>query len=134
MRYRQTTEGTRKRVAKHRAKAAGLFESNTDVTVPSSSSSPSPGTKVPYSVAFEEFWKAYPRKIKKAKAWDSWRKQKLDPRLEEILEGLRRWSRSKQWTKDRGEFIPHPATWLNAHQWEDEVDGQGGENPYAQFD
>ena len=25
-----------------------------------------------------------------------------------------------QWTRDGGKFIPHPATWLHQHRWEDE--------------
>jgi hypothetical protein len=27
---------------------------------------------------------------------------------------------SAEWTKDGGQFIPHPATWLNQKRWEDE--------------
>lgn len=32
---------------------------------------------------------------------------------------------SKQWTKDNGQFIPHPSTWLNQSRWEDEPDNAG---------
>ena len=28
---------------------------------------------------------------------------------------------SAQWQENGGQFIPHPATWLNGHRWEDEV-------------
>ena len=28
---------------------------------------------------------------------------------------------SDQWTKEGGQFIPHPATWLNGKRWEDEL-------------
>ena len=28
---------------------------------------------------------------------------------------------SAQWSKDNGQFIPHPTTWLNGKRWEDEV-------------
>uniref|UniRef100_A0A2G7T8I6 Uncharacterized protein n=1 Tax=Chryseobacterium sp. B5 TaxID=2050562 RepID=A0A2G7T8I6_9FLAO len=27
---------------------------------------------------------------------------------------------STQWLRDDGQFIPHPATWLNAGRWDDE--------------
>ena len=29
---------------------------------------------------------------------------------------------TSQWMNDRGKFIPHPATWLNAKGWEDEYE------------
>ena len=28
---------------------------------------------------------------------------------------------TKQWKSDNGQYIPYPATWLNARGWEDEV-------------
>jgi hypothetical protein len=31
------------------------------------------------------------------------------------------WKNSQQWTKDGGQFIPMPATWLNGRRWEDET-------------
>jgi len=37
---------------------------------------------------------------------------------------LSRWSKSEQWTKDNGQYIPHAATWLNGRRWEDELKGQ----------
>lgn len=35
------------------------------------------------------------------------------------LEGLERWKGSRDWLKDGGQFIPHPATFLNQRRWED---------------
>ena len=29
---------------------------------------------------------------------------------------------SAQWTKDNGQYIPNPATWLNQGRWEDVLD------------
>jgi hypothetical protein len=29
-------------------------------------------------------------------------------------------TRSEDWTKEGGQYIPYPATWLNAKGWEDE--------------
>ena len=37
-----------------------------------------------------------------------------------IMAGLERAKISVEWTKGGGEFIPHPATWLNAGGWENE--------------
>lgn len=28
---------------------------------------------------------------------------------------------SDQWTQNNGQFIPHPATWLNQGRWDDEL-------------
>ena len=70
---------------------------------------------------FEEFWEAYPRKTGKGEARKVW--QKLNPNaelLQQILEAIKWQSISDQWTKDKGQFIPYPATWLNQQRWEDE--------------
>lgn len=73
---------------------------------------------------FLKFWEAWPKKIAKPPAARAFQKLDADEALLDlILAGVARWSKSPQWTKDRGEFIPYPATWLNARQWEDEVGG-----------
>lgn len=71
---------------------------------------------------FESFWKAYPRHVAKANALKAWAKLKVDDALlGKILAAIEAQKQSQQWQKDGGAFIPHPATWLNAHRWEDEV-------------
>ena len=70
---------------------------------------------------FEEFWDAYPRKTGKGEARKIW--QKLRPNselLQQILNAIKQQSTSDQWTKDNGQFIPYPSTWLNQQRWEDE--------------
>ena len=69
------------------------------------------------SEAFQGFWAAYPRKVGKIKAWKAWPGDSLLPK---ILEALAWQTKSVDWTKDRGTFIPHPATYLNQGRWEDE--------------
>lgn len=77
---------------------------------------------------FEHFWRAYPRKVAKASARKAWFKLKPSPELQAvILDAVARHSRQDQWTKDKGKFIPHPATWLNGERWEDETDD--GDSP-----
>ena len=67
---------------------------------------------------FTSFWSAYPRRIGKGNAEKAW--TKLNPPLAEVLAALE-WQRlSKDWLKDGGQFIPHPATWLNRKGWQDE--------------
>ena len=51
---------------------------------------------------------------------------KLNPDValvEDMLRALDWQKRLPEWTKDGGQFIPYPATWLNARRWEDEPDG-----------
>ena len=70
---------------------------------------------------FNRFWKAYPYKKSKGQAEKAFEKIKPDAELfDEIIKGLDRAKKSQKWAKDNGEFIPYPATWLNARGWEDE--------------
>jgi hypothetical protein len=70
------------------------------------------------SSGFATFWTAYPRKTGKAVALKAW--QKLRPPIDRVLAALE-WQRaSPDWLKDGGQFIPHPATWLNGGRWDDE--------------
>lgn len=76
-------------------------------------------TLLTVNLDFEQFWKAYPNKVGKAKALDAWRK--YNPPLEAVLKTLAVFVTTPQWTKDNGEYIPHPTTWLNRQGWTDEV-------------
>ncbi len=71
--------------------------------------------------AFATFWTAYPRKVNKPGALKAWQNKKLNDSIDIILAGLERWKGSRQWLKDNGQYIPHPATWLNQERWNDEV-------------
>jgi hypothetical protein len=73
-----------------------------------------------YSDAFEQFWKAYPQNRREAKkaAHKSWTTQK--PVLSEVLAALEWQRKSEKWTKDGGQYIPMPATYINQRRWEDE--------------
>ena len=70
---------------------------------------------------FDLFWTAYPNKKAKIQARKAF--EGLSPSedlLGRILSAISEQARSDQWTKDRGAFIPYPASWLNAKRWEDE--------------
>ena len=75
-------------------------------------------------VDFEYFYQAYPKKQKKEKAWESWQKIMGNGAvpLHQILGAVERWKQVPQWTKEKGQFIPMPATWLNNRGWEDEIE------------
>ncbi len=70
---------------------------------------------------FDDFWKKYPNKVAKKKAYQSWLRISPDEKLSKlIMQGLEKAKKSAQWTKDGGTFIPHPTTWLNQERWNDE--------------
>lgn len=80
----------------------------------------------------ERFWPAYPRKVAKPKALRAWEKLQPDDALvEEMLVALEQQKHSTQWTKDGGEFIPHPSTWLNQRRWEDQLEPEVKANEHA---
>ena len=71
---------------------------------------------------FAEFWGAYPRHSGKANAEKAWVKLKPTEELQaQILASIAMQAKSRDWMKDGGQFIPHPATWLNGRRWEDET-------------
>lgn len=70
---------------------------------------------------FETFWQAYPKKKSKGYAEKVFAKIKPDEQLlATMLAKIEQAKKSVEWCKDKGQFIPHPATWLNAKGWEDE--------------
>jgi DNA-binding transcriptional MocR family regulator len=73
------------------------------------------------SPAIDEFWALYPKRVKKLDTERIWRRQRFDrATFERIATHLARMRRSEQWTKNHGQFIPDPPTYLNQRRWEDE--------------
>ncbi len=84
---------------------------------------------ISYSDDFLSFWGEYPRKVGKSKAWAAWKKIKAPAStLKLILKALEWQSKSEQWTKDNGQYIPHPTTYLNQGRWMDEPANGGVDN------
>lgn len=75
---------------------------------------------------FESFWKTYPKKVGKKAARKAWDKATDRPDLADILTALDKQKQTPDWSKDNGQFIPHPTTWLNQGRWADEVPDPGG--------
>ena len=93
---------------------------NTPYSPPKGDVSKSSGQGVDWDL-FERFWTAYPRKQNKERARRAWKKLHPDLELCRIMSAaLERDKRSEQWRRDNGDFIPHPASWLNGRRWEDE--------------
>lgn len=74
----------------------------------------------PPSGAFERFWSAYPKKVGKQAALSAYKKVKVP--VETLISAVEAQKTSAQWTKDNGQYIPNPATWLNQGRWEDVLD------------
>jgi len=70
---------------------------------------------------FDEFWAEYPRKESKGAAERAWMKGNCARLLDEILDGVEFARHSPRWCKNGGQYIPHPAKWLNDRGWEDEI-------------
>ena len=85
--------------------------------------SPHRGRVHEFPPGFEAFWQAYPRKTAKPAAAKAFARLKPDERLlQAMLAAVREQTASEQWAKDGGQFIPHPATWLNGRRWEDRIE------------
>ena len=80
---------------------------------------PNPNKKQTTAIpnGFAEFWIAYPKKVGKGAAEAAWKKHR--PSLQICLNAVAIASRSADWTKDGGQYIPNPATWINQRRWED---------------
>ena len=108
---------------------------------PNKNPNPNPETnaRARADVAFERFWEAYPKKVGKVAARKAWEKiyggpmRSSAPAVDAVVEALERQTRSEQWTKEGGRYIPNPATWLNQGRWEDELEPARG-NGYQTHD
>lgn len=72
---------------------------------------------------FDQFWRVYPRKVKRQDAIKAWNQTKdKRPSLAEVISAVERAKQSDQWHKDSGQFIPYPASWLRGGCWDDEIE------------
>ncbi len=78
--------------------------------------------------SFDIFWPVYPRKVAKKRALKAWLKIKPDEELvKKIVDAVKAQAKTDQWTRDDGQYVPHPATWLNGEQWNDAIEGKQSE-------
>lgn len=72
--------------------------------------------------SFAVFYKKYPRHIARQDAEKAYSKIKMTAALfVTIMTKLDCWIKSEEWTREKGRFIPYPATWINGKRWEDEL-------------
>lgn len=80
--------------------------------------------------AFDVFWAAYPKKVGKGAAEKAF--SKLSPSLlPQMLSAIEAQKKSDQWTRNNGQFIPNPTTWLNQRRWEDELPAKNGNSGFT---
>lgn len=69
---------------------------------------------------FADFWSAYPKRKNKGDAEKAWKKIRPSIELQQrILAAIVVAKRQPDWIKEDGQYIPYPASWLNAKGWED---------------
>jgi hypothetical protein len=81
-----------------------------------------------YTAEFLEFYTAYPsvRRQKKQVCWKIWNRE-IEKHKERaraiaiVMEGLRRWCKSYQWTKDGGKYVCGSEVFLRQRRYLDEV-------------
>ena len=68
---------------------------------------------------FEQFWSICPRRTAKGNARKAWSKAIKTASPEQIIEGMKVYATATVGTETQ--YIAHPATWLNAERWLDDV-------------
>ena len=69
---------------------------------------------------FKLFYDTYPKKVGREKAFKTFKSARKKTPFDEIIGGLKNQIQNNHFPKDK-KYIPHPSTWLNGSQWEDEI-------------
>lgn len=69
---------------------------------------------------FDDFWKEYPRRVKRKKTKIIWDQKKLYLIFDQIISNIRQ-RNATEWKGKEKQYIPHPTTYLNNEQWNDEI-------------
>jgi len=72
---------------------------------------------------FDAFYAAYPRKVGRGAAAKAWAKLAPNEALQTTILGALAAQKPHLDRRENGRYIPHPATWLNAGHWDDEIPG-----------
>lgn len=82
---------------------------------------PQNSSVIVYSETFEQFWNEYPKCKRKGARADAFKTfKKFEKNGDLIVKLLKSFKLDDQWTKNDGEFIPAPSSWLNKKHWENE--------------
>ena len=71
---------------------------------------------------FELFWSVYPNKKAKKAAFEKFKRIDFNKNsFESIMSSLEKQKQSNDWTKNGGQFVPMPQTWILNERWTDEI-------------
>lgn len=69
---------------------------------------------------FDDFWKAYPKKVNKKDAFKAFKSIKnIEQLLPDILADVEMKKNTNDWQRENGRFIPYPASYLRGERWND---------------
>lgn len=71
-----------------------------------------------YTDGFEAFWKAYPRRVNKAKAFRAWKSAAETVSEETLIDAAKRYAAYHDTVGTDQQYIKHPTTWLNGGEWD----------------
>lgn len=71
-----------------------------------------------YTEGFEAFWKAYPRRVNKAKAFRAWKGAIETAPEETLIDAAKRYAAYHDAVGTDQQYIKHPTTWLNGGEWD----------------
>ncbi len=106
-----------------------LKKENESFSIKSTTKETKQKTLLQKTAFFEEFWKCYPKRKGREQAWKVWNRVSPSYELTRIiLSAVTAASRSEDWLKNDGQYIPYPATYLNGKRWEDENTGKSSKS------
>lgn len=67
---------------------------------------------------FMQFWSIYPKKVDKKGSFRAFKNiKKLKEVFPTIISALEIQKQSAQWTKENGQYIPNPTTYIHQERW-----------------
>lgn len=79
-----------------------------------------------YSDSVERIWNCTPRMGKqrssKKDLQTSWNSVNPKPQINIVLESLEKYSKSPEWEKDNGQYVPGIHRWVKSRKWEVDID------------
>ena len=119
--YQETEQQTEQRLNSNRTATEQRLNTNKNVRTEECKNEKKLHTTE--SESFKAFYSAYPRKVSKQPALKAFTKL-VEPNAAEllpvILAALKWQTTSPEWQRDNGRYVPHPATYLNEHRWDDQ--------------
>ena len=98
---------------------------STEVSQPEKDTTQASEKKTPaekYPTEFLEWYAIYPRKKAKGDALKAYRQALKEIDHDALVEKNRKYARYVEQTQEPAKYVPYPATWLRASQWDDELE------------